>query len=93
MDGGEERIIAGGHDTFRRASFVIIETSIGRQDMYSRAALLEKLELRIWDTCDNAYYYGQLALVDLVMINDRLRAQEIKFQPWQYSDGNVHWPK
>jgi hypothetical protein len=33
------------------------------------------------------------ALVDLVMINNRLRAAELKFRPWEYSEGKVHWPK
>jgi FkbM family methyltransferase len=93
VDGVEEKIIAGGADVLRRASFVIIETSIGRQDMCSRAALLEKLGFRIFDICDNAYYYGQLALVDLVMINNRLRASDVRFRPWEYSQNKVHWPK
>lgn len=93
VDGVEEKIIAGGQDVLRNASFIIIETSIGRQDLCSRAALLEKLGFRIFDLCDNAYYYGQLALVDLVMINNRLRATEIKYRPWEYSKGKVHWPK
>jgi FkbM family methyltransferase len=91
VDGVEEKIIAGGQTVLRGASFVIIETSIGRRDLCSRAALLEKLGFRIFDMCDNAYYYGQLALVDLVMINDRLRADEIKYRPWDYSGGKVHW--
>lgn len=93
VDGVEERIIDGGQKMLKGASFVVIECSIGRQDMCSRAALLEKLGFRIYDICDNAYYFGQLALVDLVMINDRLRADEIKFRPWQYSEGKVIWPK
>lgn len=93
VDGVEEKIIAGGAEMLRGASFVVIETSIGRQDMCSRAALLEKLGFRIFDICDNAYYYGQLALVDLVMINNRLRAGDIRFRPWEYSDNKVHWPK
>ncbi|TCT04005.1 FkbM family methyltransferase [Aquabacter spiritensis] len=93
VDGVEERIIAGGAAVLKGASFIIIETSIGRQDMCSRAALLEKLGFRIFDICDNAYYYGQLALVDLVMINNRLRNTEIKYRPWSYADGKVHWPK
>lgn len=91
VDGVEEQIIAGGQDMLRGASFVVIECSIGRQDMCSRAALLEKLGFRIFDICDNAYYYGQLALVDLVMINHRLRETDIRFRPWQYSEGKVHW--
>jgi len=28
-----------------------------------------------------------------VMINNRLRAAELKFRPWEYSEGKVHWPK
>ncbi len=93
VDGVEEQIIAGGQRVLRNASFVIIESSIGRQDLCRRAALLEQLGFRIFDLCDNAYYYGQLALVDLVMINNRLRAAELKFRPWEYSEGKVHWPK
>lgn len=93
VDGIEEQIIAGGQQMLKGASFVVIECSIGRQDMCSRAALLEKLGFRIFDICDNAYYYGQLALVDLVLINTRLRDREIRFQPWKYSKGKVHWPK
>lgn len=93
VDGAEEQIIAGGQQTLRNASFIIIETSIGRQDLCRRAALIEKLGFRMFDLCDNAYYYGQLALVDLVMINNQLRDAEPKFRPWQYSDGKVNWKK
>ena len=93
VDGVEEKIIDGGANVIGDASFVIIESSIGRQDLCSRAALLEKHGFRIYDICDNAYYFGQLALVDLVMINNRLRDQEIKFKPWQYSGGKVIWSK
>lgn len=93
VDGVEEKIIEGGQDVISGASFVVIEASIGRQDLCSRAALLEKCGFRMFDICDNAYYYGQLALVDLVMINNRLRDKEIKFRPWQYSEGKVVWSK
>jgi FkbM family methyltransferase len=93
VDGVEEQIIAGGQQVLRNASFIIIETSIGRQDLCRRAALLEQLGFRLFDLCDNAYYYGQLALVDLLLINNRLRAAELKFRPWEYSKGKVHWPK
>lgn len=93
VDGVEEQIIAGGQRVLGNASFVIIETSIGRQDLCRRATLLEELGFRIFDLCDNAYYYGQLALVDIVMINNRLRAAELKFRPWEFSEGKVHWPK
>ncbi len=93
VDGVEEKIIAGGGDVIGGASFVVIEASIGRRDLCSRAALLEKLGFRIFDICDNAYYFGQLALVDLVLINNRLRAGEVKFRPWEYTDGKVVWSK
>lgn len=93
VDGVEEKIIDGGQDVIGGASFVVIEASIGRQDLCSRAALLEKCGFRMFDICDNAYYFGQLALVDLVMINNRLRNQEIKFKPWQYTEGKVVWSK
>ncbi|MBO6688681.1 MAG: FkbM family methyltransferase [Henriciella sp.] len=93
VDGVEEQIIEGGRNVIAGASFVIIEASIGRQDLCSRAALLEKSGFRMFDICDNAYYFGQLALVDLVMINNRLRDREIKFRPWQYTEGKVVWPK
>ena len=88
-----EKVIEGGQEVIGGASFVIIEASIGRQDLCSRAALLEKCGFRMFDICDNAYYFGQLALVDLVMINNRLRNQEIKFKPWQYTEGKVVWSK
>lgn len=93
VDGVEEKIIQGGQRVLKNASFIIIEASIGRQDLCKRAALLEGLGFRIFDICDNAYYYGQLALVDLVMINNRLRSSEPKFQPWNWSEGKVHWAK
>jgi FkbM family methyltransferase len=93
VDGVEEKIIAGGVNVVGGASFVVIEASIGRRDLCSRAAVLEKLGFRMFDICDHAYYYGQLALVDLVMINDRLRAAEIKFRPWEYSGGKVVWSR
>ncbi|MEL6665460.1 MAG: FkbM family methyltransferase [Pseudomonadota bacterium] len=93
VDGVEEKIIEGGQDVIGGASFIIIEASIGRQDLCSRAALLEKCGFRMFDICDNAYYFGQLALVDLVVINNRLRNQEIKFKPWQYTEGKVVWSK
>lgn len=93
VDGNEEKIIAGGQDVIGGASFVVIEVSIGRNDLCSRISLLERHGFRLFDICDNAYYYGQLALVDLVMINARLRASEIKFRPWEYSAGKVVWSK
>lgn len=91
VDGAEERIIAGGPRVLGGASFVVIECSMGRQNMCSRAALLEKLGFRIFDICDNAYYFGQLALVDLVMINNRLRKSDIRFRPWDYAGNKVIW--
>lgn len=91
VDGLEEKIIDGGRDVIGGASFVVIEASIGRQDLCSRAALLEKCGFRMFDICDNAYYFGQLALVDLVMINNRLRQNELKFRPWEYTEGKVIW--
>jgi hypothetical protein len=45
----------------------------------------------MFDICDNAYYFGQLALVDIVMINNRLRKNEIKFRPWEFTEGKVVW--
>lgn len=93
VDGVEEQIIEGGPDVIGGASFVIIECSIGRQDLLSRAAALEKLGFRIYDICDLCYYYGQLAIVDLVMINNRLRNAEPKFKPWQYGSRGLKWKK
>lgn len=93
VDGIEEKIVASGAQVIRGASFVVIEASIGRQDLCSRAAMLEKHGFRIFDICDNAYYFGQLALVDLVMINNRLRASDIRFRPWDFSGGKVVWAK
>lgn len=93
VDGVEEQIMDGGQDVIGGACFVIIECSIGRQDLLSRAAALEKLGFRIFDICDLSYYYGQLALVDLVMINNRLRKAEPKFMPWQYGTKTLKWDK
>ena len=93
VDGIEEKIIACGANILGGASFIVIEASIVRGDLCSRAALLEKLGFRMFDLCDNAYYFGQLALVDLVMINKRLRSSEIKFRPWEHTAGKVVWSK
>lgn len=93
VDGVEEKIIGGGPRVIGNASFVVIETSIGRRDLCSRAALVEKHGFRLFDICDNAYYFGQLALVDLVLINNQLRADEIKFRPWEFTNGRVVWKK
>ena len=91
VDGVEEKIIEGAQSVMSKASFVIIEASLGRRDLCSRAALIEKLGFRIFDICDNAYYFGQLALVDMILINNDLRNSEIKFRPWEYSEGKVIW--
>lgn len=93
VDGLEEKIIQGGQNVISGASFVVIEASIGRWDLCSRVALLEKCGFRVFDICDNAYYFGQLALVDLVLINNRLRKSEIKFRPWEFTEGKVVWKK
>jgi FkbM family methyltransferase len=93
VDGVEEKIIEGGLNVIKNASFVVIETSIGRNDLCSRAALFEKCGFRIFDICDHAYYYNQLALVDLVLINTKLRSQNIKFRPWEYTKTKVIWSK
>jgi FkbM family methyltransferase len=93
VDGLEESIIASGEKTISGASFIIIETSIGKQNLCSRAALLEAHGFRIFDMCDNAYYYDQLALVDLVMVNDRVRQKHIELRPWEQSKGKVVWSK
>ena len=93
VDGVEEKIISGGRGVLEHASFIIIEASLGRQDLFSRAAMLETLGFRLFDICDHAYYYDQLALVDLVFINQRVRAKNIKFRPWEYTEGRVIWSK
>ena len=91
VDGVEEKIVQGGASTISAASFVVIEASLGRQDLFSRASMLEELGFRLFDICDHAYYFDQLALVDMVFINKRLRAGNFKFRPWEYSAGKVVW--
>ncbi len=93
VDGLEEEIIEGGADLIRSASFVIIEASIGQENFFARADLLKRYGFRMFDICDNAYYYGQLAQVDFLLINDRLRRDNMKFKPWQYAEGKVVWRK
>jgi FkbM family methyltransferase len=93
VDGLEEDIINSGRTVISKASFVIIEASIGKQNLCSRIMLLESCGFRVFDICDNAYYFGQLALVDIVMINNRLRTQCDAFRPWEKNDGKVVWTK
>jgi FkbM family methyltransferase len=87
------KVVAGGADVIGGASFVVLEASIGRQELCSHVGLLAKHGFRLFDLCDNAYYFGQLSMVGLVMINDRLRASEIRFRPWDYTAGKVVWPR
>ncbi len=91
VDGIEEKIVASGADVIGGASFVVIDASIGRRDLCARASMLAKLDYRMFDNRDNAYYYDQLALVEVVMINARLRESEMKFPTWDYSGGKVVW--
>ena len=87
VDGNEEKIISGGLKMLEKASFIILEASLGRADVIKRGALIERLGYRLFDICDNAYYYNQLALVDLVFINEEIRSQNLKFRPWDRSKG------
>lgn len=93
VDGAEERIIAGGKRVISHASFVVIEVPVTTKPFCSRIAALEQCGFSVFDICDNAYYFGQLSQVDVVMINNRLRDAELKFRPWQYSEGQVVWDK
>ena len=77
----------------RSASFVVIEASLGRQDVSSRLRLLESIGFRLFDICDNAYFFDQLALVDLMFVNERLRQSEIKLRPWEVAGKKVVWKK
>ncbi len=87
VDGNEEKIISGGLKMLEKASFIIIEASLGRADVINRGALIERMGFRLFDICDNAYYYNQLALVDLVFINEEIRDRDIRFRPWDRSEG------
>jgi FkbM family methyltransferase len=93
VDGEEERIIAAGSQVISNASLIIIECSLMRRNLLSRAELLERHGFRLWDICDNAYYFGQLSQVDLVFINEEIRARDIRFRPWEYSAGKVVWDR
>lgn len=83
VDGVEEAIVNGGPKTISDASLIIIESSLNRRNVVSRIQLLESKGVRLWDICDPAYYYGQLSQVDLVFINERVRASDIRFRPWE----------
>jgi len=91
VDGVEEKIIAGGRQTISEASFLVIEASLGRRNLVSRIQLLETFGFRLFDICDPAYYFGQLSQVDLVFINESVRAAQIKFRPWEHAGGKVIW--
>lgn len=91
VDGIEEQIIEGGKDTLRSSSFVVLEASVQRNNVSRRILLMEDLGFRLFDICDNAYYFNQLSCMDLVFINERVRSQELKFRPWDYAKGKVFW--
>ncbi len=91
VDGLEEKIIAGGKNIVSNASFIIIEASLGRRNVLSRLQLIEDLGYRLFDICDNAYYFGQMSQCDLVFINDKLRNEFIKFRPWERAKYKVDW--
>lgn len=91
VDGVEEEIIAGGKDLLHRASLIIIETSLIRRNVISRAQLVESLGFRLWDICDNAYYFEQLSQVDLMFINERLRQKHMDLRPWEKTGNIVDW--
>jgi FkbM family methyltransferase len=91
VDGIEEEIINGGRGFLSNASLIIIEASLIRRNVISRAQLLESIGFRLWDICGNAYYFGQLSQVDLVFINEEFRGQNLDFQPWKKTRGLVDW--
>jgi FkbM family methyltransferase len=93
VDGIEELIIEGGRTVIQAATFVVLEASVQRQNVLGRLQLMESLGFRLFDICDNAYYYNQLSCMDLVFVNERLRSQEIKLRPWEYAEWKVVWSK
>lgn len=93
VDGIEERIIEGGVSVVRNASFVVLEASVVRDNVLTRLEIMRGLGFRLFDICDNGYYYNQLSCMDLVFINQDLRASEIRFRPWEYAKGKLNWEK
>ncbi len=91
VDGLEEKIINGGSKFLEKASFIIIEASLGKRNLFSRSALIESLGYRLFDIADNAYYFGQMSQVDLVFINEHVRNSNVKFRPWEYAEWKVIW--
>ena len=55
--------------------------------------MMDSLGFRLFDICDNAYYFNQLSCMDLVFINEKLRTGMIKYRPWEYSKWKVLWDK
>lgn len=93
VDGIEELIIEGGNCIVSDASFVVLEASVVRQNVLRRLQLMESLGFRLFDICDNAYYFNQLSCMDLVFVNEKLRASEVKLRPWEYAKWKVLWDK
>jgi FkbM family methyltransferase len=92
VDGNDDEIIKGGQNSIKDASFVIIENSVGNTETFiNRLKSIADLGFDIYDICDNAYYYNQLSLVDIMLINKKLKSSEIKFKPWNYSGNKVVW--
>ncbi len=93
VDGIEELIIEGGQAVLRDSSFVVMEASVVRDNILTRLSLMKDLGFRLFDICDNAYYYNQLSCMDFVFINEKIRAKELRFRPWEYAKFQVHWEK
>lgn len=91
VDGHEENIVAGGKEVLQKASFVIIEASLGRRNVIQRIELIEALGFRLFDIADHGYYFGQMSQCDLVFINEYVRSSHIEFRPWEMTDYIVRW--
>ena len=69
VDGLEEKIIKGGKNILSNASFIIIECSLQRDNIFERFSLIRSLGYKLFDICDHGYYFNNLSIVDLVFIN------------------------
>ncbi len=88
VDGLEEKIVRGGQNVIKDASFVIIEAPM--RHVFRRGGLVESLGFELFDIVDPAYYRNQLWQVDLVMINKEIRQQEKKFRPRDFTGGRIN---
>jgi len=93
VDGIEELIIEGGENIIKNASYVVLEASVVRGNVLTRLQIMAAHGFRLFDICDNAYYFNQLSCMDLVFVNEKLRSREIKLRPWEYAKWKVLWEK